>query len=50
MLLELDGWVMPGVGVSTDILEASGRTYLRALSTLLANSPAAEASTPSTRR
>ena len=31
------------MGVSTDILEASGRAYLRALSTALANSPAQEA-------
>jgi hypothetical protein len=29
--------------VSTDILEASGRAYLRALSTALADSPSAEA-------
>jgi hypothetical protein len=32
-----------GQGVSTDILEASGRAYLRALSNALANSPVAEA-------
>jgi 2-isopropylmalate synthase len=43
VLLELDGRVSSGVGVSTDILEASGKAYLRALSNLLANSPAAEA-------
>src|SRR3954451_14104549 len=43
VLLELDGRLSSGVGVSTDILEASGKAYLRALSNLLANSPAAEA-------
>ncbi len=35
VLLELDGRNTSGVGVSTDILEASGRAYLRALSTAL---------------
>ena len=43
VLLELDGVVRSGQGVSTDILEASGRAYLRALSNALANSAAAEA-------
>src|SRR3954452_12662545 len=43
VLLELDGRLATGVGVSTDILEASGKAYLRALSNLLADSPAAEA-------
>jgi 2-isopropylmalate synthase len=35
VLLELDGSLASGVGVSTDILEASGKAYLRALSTAL---------------
>jgi 2-isopropylmalate synthase len=43
VLLELDGRMASGVGVSTDILEASGKAYLRALSNVLAESPAAEA-------
>jgi len=43
VLMELDGRNASGVGVSTDILEASGRAYLRALSTALADSPSAEA-------
>ena len=43
VLLELDGVTAQGQGVSTDILEASGRAYLRALSNALANSAAAEA-------
>ena len=42
-LLELGGQVSSGVGVSTDILEASGKAYLRALSTALAKDVAAEA-------
>jgi 2-isopropylmalate synthase len=32
VLLELDGRLASGVGVSTDILEAAGKAYLRALS------------------
>ena len=36
VLLELDGRVSTGQGVSTDILEASGKAYLRALSNALA--------------
>jgi 2-isopropylmalate synthase len=36
VLLELDGQLASGVGVSTDILEASGKAYLRALSNALA--------------
>ena len=36
VLLELNGALASGVGVSTDILEASGKAYLRALSTALA--------------
>src|SRR5919206_4976514 len=43
VLLELNGVSASGQGVSTDILEASGRAYLRALSNALANSPVAEA-------
>jgi 2-isopropylmalate synthase len=35
VLLELDGRLATGVGVSTDILEASGKAYLRALSNLV---------------
>jgi 2-isopropylmalate synthase len=42
VLLELDGSTASGVGVSTDILEASGKAYLRALSSALAESAAAE--------
>jgi 2-isopropylmalate synthase len=44
VLLELDGKTASGVGVSTDILEASGKAYLRALSTALStlNAPEAE--------
>jgi 2-isopropylmalate synthase len=41
--LELDGRPASGQGVSTDILEASGRAYLRALTNALADSPVAEA-------
>ena len=43
VLLELDGRIASGVGVSTDILEASGKAYLRALSNALAGDVAAEA-------
>jgi 2-isopropylmalate synthase len=35
VLLELDGRLASGAGVSTDILEASGKAYLRALSNAL---------------
>jgi 2-isopropylmalate synthase len=35
VLLELDGRLASGVGVSTDILEAAGKAYLRALSNVL---------------
>src|SRR6201999_2866802 len=35
VLLELDGRVASGAGVSTDILEAAGKAYLRALSNVL---------------
>jgi 2-isopropylmalate synthase len=41
--LELDGRPAAGAGVSTDILEASGKAYLRALSNAIDRSPAAEA-------
>jgi 2-isopropylmalate synthase len=43
VLLELGGRLSSGVGVSTDILEASGKAYLRAISNALANDVAAEA-------
>ena len=43
VLLELDGKLASGQGVSTDILEASGKAYLRALSTALAAEQAPEA-------
>jgi 2-isopropylmalate synthase len=43
ILLELDGRVASGQGVSPDTVEASGRAYLRAISNALANSPVAEA-------
>ena len=42
VLLELGGTLASGQGVSTDILEASGRAYLRALTNALAESAAAE--------
>jgi 2-isopropylmalate synthase len=43
VLLELDGKLASGTGVSTDILEASGKAYLRALSNALGDSAVAEA-------
>jgi 2-isopropylmalate synthase len=43
VILELDGRTVSGVGVSTDILEASGKAYLRALSAALADDAVAEA-------
>jgi 2-isopropylmalate synthase len=43
VLLDYKGTVASGQGVSTDILEASGRAYLRALTNALADSPVAEA-------
>ncbi len=43
VMLELEGVVASGHGVSTDILEASGSAYLRALTNALADSPVAEA-------
>ena len=42
VLLELGGQLSSGVGVSTDILEASGKAYLRAISNALASDVAAE--------
>src|SRR5512133_839899 len=43
VLLELDGRTASRAGVSTDILEAAGKAYLRALSTALSTDTAAEA-------
>ena len=43
VLLELDGQLASGVGVSTDILEASGKAYLRAISNVLSDDAVAEA-------
>jgi 2-isopropylmalate synthase len=43
VLIELEGRQASGVGVSTDILEASGKAYLRALSNALQGSAVAEA-------
>jgi 2-isopropylmalate synthase len=43
VLIELEGRQASGVGVSTDILEASGKAYLRALSNALPDSAVAEA-------
>jgi 2-isopropylmalate synthase len=43
VLLELDGELASGVGVSTDILEASGKAYLRAISNVLSDDAVAEA-------
>jgi 2-isopropylmalate synthase len=43
VLLELDGQVASGAGVSTDILEASGKAYLRAISNVLSDDAVAEA-------
>ena len=43
VLLELDGALASGQGVSTDILEASGKAYLRALSSALPDDAVAEA-------
>ena len=39
VLLELDGTLAQGQGVSPDTMEASGRAYLRALANALAESP-----------
>jgi 2-isopropylmalate synthase len=43
VLLELGGRLASGVGVSTDILEASGKAYLRALSNAISADAVAEA-------
>jgi 2-isopropylmalate synthase len=43
VLLELDGELAQGQGVSPDTLEASGRAYLRAITNAIADSPVAEA-------
>jgi 2-isopropylmalate synthase len=43
VLLELDGQLASGTGVSTDILEASGKAYLRAISSVLSDNAVAEA-------
>jgi 2-isopropylmalate synthase len=43
VLLELGGRLASGAGVSTDILEASGKAYLRALSNALRDDAVAEA-------
>jgi 2-isopropylmalate synthase len=43
VLLEYHGKTVSGAGVSTDILEASGRAYLRALTNAIEDSPVAEA-------
>ncbi len=43
VLLELGGRLASGAGVSTDILEASGKAYLRALSNALPDGAVAEA-------
>src|SRR4051812_49258663 len=42
VLLEYEGRLSSGQGVSTDVLEASGHAYLRALTNALASSPLAE--------
>jgi 2-isopropylmalate synthase len=43
VLIEYHGKTISGSGVSTDILEASGRAYLRALTNAIEESPVAEA-------
>jgi 2-isopropylmalate synthase len=43
VILEYQGRNVTGQGVSTDILEASGRAYLRALTNAISDSPVAEA-------
>jgi 2-isopropylmalate synthase len=42
VLLELDGMLAQGQGVSPDTLEASGRAYLRAITNAIADSPVAK--------
>jgi 2-isopropylmalate synthase len=46
VLVELDGASAQGQGVSPDTMEASGRAYLRALTSALANAPSAAAGPP----
>jgi 2-isopropylmalate synthase len=46
VLIELGGELSSGTGVSTDILEASGKAYLRALSNALAREEAPAAAEP----
>jgi 2-isopropylmalate synthase len=43
LLVELEGKLAPGQGLSTDTLEATGRAYLRALSNAMAGVTAADA-------
>ena len=43
VLLELEGALAQGQGVSPDTMEASGRAYLRAITNAIADSPVAEA-------
>jgi hypothetical protein len=43
VLIEYHGKTVSGSGVSTDILEASGRAYLRALTSAIEDSPVAKA-------
>ena len=50
VLLELDGSLASGQGVSTDILEASGKAYLRALSNARATRRSRRPSTTCARR
>jgi len=45
-LLELDGELASGQGVSTDILEAAGKAYVRALSTALGRADLAARAVP----
>jgi 2-isopropylmalate synthase len=46
VLLEFAGALASGQGVSTDLLEASGRAYLRALSNAIAKGELASATQP----
>jgi 2-isopropylmalate synthase len=46
VLLEFGGELATGQGVSTDILEASGRAYLRALSNAIGSAERASDSAP----
>ena len=42
-MVELDGFTGAGQGVSTDIIDAAARAYVRALSVAVARSQAGEA-------